>query len=1135
MKNKQTGIKKRIWQGAAVVLTVALVAAFFMTDAFAVFSEKSAMKYKQYASEHEVEDSVMFIGTYLIHINAMTDALYQQATQSGSDANQNAVYYKSELAGGAWFDITNAEGLDDIMDSAEAVSEDEIGDLFVQYYVDAQGNMTNVMTGDSVNPFDIPDPYDLKKLPELQNLWIQYAGSADAEEISEDDYLKKKNSQNAGTIRGDVYCYQLLTTFFGLDLSDEETDQYDADLARLFACYQSMKSSGQDEEADIIYSLMKKVDDARRAVVMTKLSGGEVNALGVLYDLVNGAYYTTFGNFKDSSSDDTEGNDATTGRDTSQDPEYITELKDAVSHEFENEKSLFGRLTGGGDSSDNEWWGPLQNNYNTYADKYEETEDGEPADDGVPRPAYSPDNSLLDSVSDCAQGCQTSYNNYQADALSDSDTILGHAEYEYSNQVIEEASSDGAGGPITLLRDIMNIEQGTIKHSDSEKALLDNSLLNLGESKYQSAVSEGAGSAYTNALSMGAGGASADNALDEQYAEVESARSELEYLIDAYKQREEAAKAHTYIQGAISWTNGLYGSVPGDAFSSRATGSVDNHMKWLKDLDKQVKASDESLKSKLDELSDKKAELQRKRDEALDKNDLAGAKEYDAKIAAVDQDIAEEEAKTGQKAGDQLADDILSDTLSKIADDPEADISDALASLAGMGAVDALSKIKDRAANAGAPESTLNGINDALTDGVNTMAGGNGSTSDSVGAAAVNALNDLKDKAGDAAAYGEMMDALDYAIGTVDAADASSEDVVNAIAAVKDQAEQSGASDDVKNEINKAMDVANAGGTAADAASALDAIRKKATENGAENAPAALLKAIDDAKEKVQPKDALSKTLNAVGTVKDRAEKAGASDGLKKDIDKTLNNAASGASGSETKAALEAIKNKAAAEGSGGGVSPALAAAIDNALNDMKQKAAAENVAAVNPTAGLNEAGIIKQIEATMGASIEELSESDLATTAAAVSRFARSGNQSAGVLSGKLADYMRQKGNKYLYSQFREKTPQYVSLNTIGLVTDYRYLYDDRKNTATMSKGASAWSFQVGTNTLIRNGGDAETLKEKAVKGNDPYISVDDAKNYFDVIGEYLYGTDYAVCLTEPMDTKAGELLSALTGEKTS
>ena len=81
------------------------------------------------------------------------------------------------------------------------------------------------------------------------------------------------------------------------------------------------------------------------------------------------------------------------------------------------------------------------------------------------------------------------------------------------------------------------------------------------------------------------------------------------------------------------------------------------------------------------------------------------------------------------------------------------------------------------------------------------------------------------------------------------------------------------------------------------------------------------------------------------------------------------------------------------------------------------------------------------------------------------------------------------------------------------------------------MSLGASAIILQVGSDKAERTGSDDETLKNIIVKAKDPYISDDDSKNYFKVTSEYLYGTSYAVCLTEPMDAAADELLETLNG----
>ncbi|MCR4891819.1 MAG: hypothetical protein K5989_06550, partial [Lachnospiraceae bacterium] len=658
-------------------------------NTMALFNEKEAMRYSAYRANHTIEDSVLFIGTYLISMKAMTDELYQKAQTSASDSNQTQVYYKSELAGGSWFDVTDAEGLADISGGGEIIEESKLANLYVQYYVDSSGAVTDVMTGSTINPFSTPDPYDLKKLPELQALWMQFTGSEGADSISLEEYLENKNSKKSGNLRTDIYNYRIISTFFSMDLRDNETDRLDASLSRLFACYQTLKSSGRDEEAEIIYSLMSKVDGSRRANIMGKLASNNVNVLGVVYELENGKYYTSFGDFKDSSDED----------DITGEPDYLRDLRDAVEHHFTED-----------DDSD-AWWSELQENYDKYVDEKDDDENAkEPSD------AFKPDEGLLSAIADSIASCQESYNTYNSNALTDSDTVLGHAEYEYSNQVLDQANASGETGPINYLIDVQNIANGVVKNAEREKTLLDRSLLNLAEGKYESAVTAGVSKEYQSALSGGGGLTAAENVLSSDFDKVESRRSELEFLIDAFRQRAEPATALSYINACKESTNKLYGQVPNDTFTAKANGSIDSHMKWLNDGANQVKNQDESLKTKLDELNEKKEKLQAKRDAALDDDDLAGAKKYDAQIAALDNDIAEEEAKTGTSAADNIVKNVTNDALAKIAKDPDADISGELGALASMGAQSEIEKIKDRAAQAGASAASLQSIDNAGKD-----------------------------------------------------------------------------------------------------------------------------------------------------------------------------------------------------------------------------------------------------------------------------------------------------------------------------------------------------------------------------------------------------------------------------------
>ena len=137
-KKDKKKITRRILQAGLIAVAVTAVL-LIRRNALAIFNEDKAMRFSEYSSSHTIDNSVLFMGTYLININAMSDELYEKAQESQSESNQMEVYYKSELANGSWFDVTDAEKLSDIMDSGKVVSETELADLFVQYYVGADG------------------------------------------------------------------------------------------------------------------------------------------------------------------------------------------------------------------------------------------------------------------------------------------------------------------------------------------------------------------------------------------------------------------------------------------------------------------------------------------------------------------------------------------------------------------------------------------------------------------------------------------------------------------------------------------------------------------------------------------------------------------------------------------------------------------------------------------------------------------------------------------------------------------------------------------------------------------------------------------------------------------------------------
>ena len=713
---KLTGTKKRIISFLMAVLIAASGIAVFMNRgiiADALFDPETALLYSQFKNQTTVDDSVLFVGTYIVHITALTDAIWDKAQESASDSGQNDIYYKSELSDGQWFAIDDVDnGLAGISSQGIPVDESVIDPLYVSYYAGADGILRDAKTMLPVNVFDIPDPYDLSKLPELQPLWLQYTYSESAQEISQADFLKNRNSEQTGNLRSDVYYYQLLSTFFSLDVRDAETNKCDEDLQRLNGCYINLKAAGADEEAALVYGLMEKVDAKRRMIVMDRLVMMDPNLLNTLNTLATGSNYTPYGDFKDSSSD----------ANNAYNPDYINELEDSTKHDFSASTlafrspwllTWFNRLGIMGNRDG--WWTILDTSVENDRKRHEEanSENDDYVYDQTPKDnSFAADTSLTEAIGTCMSNCSDSYTTYLAKSLEDSKDILGHSEYDYSTQVIDSSSSSGLGGPVTYLKHVVNIKNNTVSDKAGELDFLKSSLIPQADSAYTQNSKAGPEADYATLTS--------DNArtafLDDQKTSLEADRSMLQFLIDGVRQRDTAANALEFVYQRLDIAETLNDSIPDSEFKPYAKSSVEAHIVWLKEEAQKIIDSDESLKSEADRLKDKKDELQGKRDAALDDNDLAGAKALDALIAAVDQDIADAAGSGSGGAGgaDSMADALVDKAMDKLADDANADLSGIADALAAAGADDALDKLKDKAAASGASASTLRGIQNAI-------------------------------------------------------------------------------------------------------------------------------------------------------------------------------------------------------------------------------------------------------------------------------------------------------------------------------------------------------------------------------------------------------------------------------------
>lgn len=702
--NKFWKRKKNFIKGLALFVAAAVTAVALSPSepVKAEFKAEDAITYQQFAASHQIENGTLFIGVFIIPLNQLNDSNFQIASDMMGEANQFQKYYKSELSGGAWYDVSSAQGISAITSSGQLVEQEEMDPLYVRYYIGSDGVTYDAKTGAPIFLFDINSAYDVTKIKELQTLYQLYKGNFDEE--------KSKGV--------DRYYYLKLQSFFantGALLHDSQTDLYDQALQGLYAAYLTANNAGKKEEAAVIMELQDKVDALRRAIIYRKLAISE--------DDNNLSYLEKLNKINDRETYD----------------EYCQENKIFSLQEVND---YFNRKDDEDDDDESDDI-PLNKLY--------EMIPGTPYEGGtIDKEDFRVNSEIQDAIQTAIGDCGVAYNTYDAKALVDSDKVLAHAEYYKSMQIVYSAASGGAlDGFIDELQTIRNISSNTIKDAKKELAAIDGSLLGEADGKYKGELSKGVGTKYQAVANQGGDDIAKKNAIEEQTTDLEAARAELEFLISAKKSRQSTTEALNFINNRINIADGYMGTIVNDAFKDSATVSLKSHIIFLKDVQNRIKNSDDSLKSELDKLKDQKEALLLKKQEALDDNDLNGAKKAEKLIETLDKAIAEETerlnaiangegATAADKAGaendlDGTTEGAIASLRDKAIDALNSgnDADAAIQGLKDLGAVEALQDIVDATGNKDAAKALDEAKEVAKAEGLD----GDGSGSDGSGGA----------------------------------------------------------------------------------------------------------------------------------------------------------------------------------------------------------------------------------------------------------------------------------------------------------------------------------------------------------------------------------------------------------------
>ena len=223
----------------------------------ALENEKSTAVRAVHVKDSEIEASTLIIGSHLIHISALTTELYNTALESANEFNQNQVYYKSELANGGWFEITDATSIADITTAGTPVSKSVIENLDLTHHTKSDGITIDLRSGQAVSVCDITNPYDLNSMEELEPIRLQYQILQEKEKKtdSDDAYLK------------------MIGEFFGKSIQNESTDECDEALTALGNYKNGLPERDKPSRwVEKTEEIMVSVDAKRRVISLSILA-----------------------------------------------------------------------------------------------------------------------------------------------------------------------------------------------------------------------------------------------------------------------------------------------------------------------------------------------------------------------------------------------------------------------------------------------------------------------------------------------------------------------------------------------------------------------------------------------------------------------------------------------------------------------------------------------------------------------------------------------------------------------------------------------------------------------------------------------------------------------------------------------
>lgn len=601
MQGRSRTKKQKRYAGGIAVILAAVLLITGKTPILAVESDRDNSIRSVRVSDDQIAVSTLIIGTYLIDLAGLSDHIYEIAKNSASEFSQSGMYYKSELAGGQWFEITDATSIRDITDAGTPVLKEVIEALQFTHRVAADGTVTDLRVQAAVNEFDIPDPYDLMDMEELTPVKMRY------------QYLQSKETKTPS----DEKYLEIMEIFYGLSIEDDITRDCDVSLDALGPYKLDVIARDKPDSWTEAVTTVMEGEDARRRVQ-------SLNTLDIYLDEL----------LKKASGQDQE------GLSPEEREAFYASLREQEGREYDmsvtnNDSSVNDIDSNDGTQSWFEKWSDMNESYQKFL-----------AQAGTYRSVvldedFQVDTDMIQAIGEAKSNVKTSISKYTGKLLAEGTSASTQAIFRYSKELIDCARANdtpGSDEATARLADLFNILRSVIEDSDSERASLENGLVDQALAVWQDILSDGAGTDFRIVEGEGADQPALTAFLSQRETDADNARLEYQTMLTEMWKRMSNSLAQIDAGERMNGIAQLEALPPGDAAQSRLLGTVERHREWLrKSLAQLVAATADS--TALDQLLEEQNDLERQRQDALDENDLAEAKRLATEMEAVQNDV----------------------------------------------------------------------------------------------------------------------------------------------------------------------------------------------------------------------------------------------------------------------------------------------------------------------------------------------------------------------------------------------------------------------------------------------------------------------------------------------------------------